>query len=104
MRYLLLFFFLSGCHTPQLIELASKYSTSAVYLDGLQTQLRLIYSDSCDFDSDCFKETAEPWIEDEVCHADSFKNYGFVSQKECERAGLALIDSIIQTLAAGGMF
>ena len=102
MRYLIGFLLiLTSCHTSQLIELASKYSTNTVYLDGLQKQLRLIYSDNCDFDADCFRETAEPWLEDEICPEDSFKNYGFVSQKECERAGKEIMDLVTRKTETG---
>ena len=92
MRYLIFFLLFSGCNS-QLIELASEYQTNVVYLDALQKQLRLIHSD-CDFESDCFKDRAKPWLEDQICTEDQFQNYGFVSQKECERAGFELMDLI----------
>ena len=86
-----LLFFISGCLSGDLLSLSKEYAASIVFFDQAQKSLRKIYSD-CEYDKDCFNENSETHIKNDFCP--KYKEYNFVSESECNRAGQSVIDLV----------
>ena len=91
MRYLIILIFLSGCLSGELLSLSKEYAASIIFFDQAQKNLRKIYSD-CEYDKDCFQKNSETHIKNDFCP--KYKEYNFVSESECNRAGKGVRDLV----------
>lgn len=73
------------------MSLSKEYAASIVFFDQAQKSLRKIYSD-CEYDKDCFNENSETHIKNDFCP--KYKEYNFVSESECNRAGQGVRDLV----------
>ena len=84
----------SGC-SKEFRAAMSKYQTNFIFIDGLQRNLRIMYSD-CDYEVECFEDDANDYIFDYICTTEQYENYGFISLKECDRLCYYVVDALIK--------
>ena len=82
---------LGACVSDKLLKLASEYTGSIVFYEQAQKKLRLVYS-QCEYKTECFQEDGMKHIKEDFCPR--FKEYKFVSETECHRAGQGVLDLV----------
>ena len=91
---------LTGCMSKELMQLASKYSSNVLAMDKLQEQFRHILSD-CNYEKECFDKELDFYINGHICTETAFKQYGFISPTECEKASKEAARQVAQYIAGG---
>ena len=82
---------LGACVPDEILKLASEYTGSVYFYEQAQKNLRLVYS-QCEYKTECFQEDGMKHIKEDFCPR--FKEYKFVSETECHRAGQGVLDLV----------
>ena len=90
---LLISLLLTSCLPTELIKLASQYESNLIGLDQLQKAIRYELS-LCDYKRKCFDKAVKELLEEKACVKGAYEYFGFISSKECEKAGTSMAEEI----------